>query len=207
MNIKKLMKLAAQIIFYGAIWGLAEASLGYLLHFLPPLVAGIVMFPIAVFILMRAFKATGSRSALILVGTVAAGIKAVNFLLPGISVFKTINPMISIMFESLVVAVAVPMLNSRKQLARITGSLGVSVGWRLGYILYMVAQFLISGSMTKFISSPALTLEFVVLNGVLSAILVYGVLFIEARTSIKAKFRPLYAPILLAAALGVQLLV
>ncbi|MBN1622804.1 MAG: hypothetical protein JXN10_06960 [Clostridia bacterium] len=207
MNMKKLMKLAAQIIFYGAIWGLAEASLGYLLHFLPPLVAGIVMFPIAVFILMKAFRATGSRSALILVGTVAAGIKAVDFLLPGMSVFKTINPMISIMFESLVVAVAVPMLNSRKQLSKIAGSLGVSVGWRMGYILYMVAQFLISGSMTKFISSPALTLEFVVLNGLLSAILVYGVLLIEAKTSIKAKFRPLYAPIMLAAAVGVQLLV
>jgi hypothetical protein len=207
MNMKKLMKLAAQIIFYGAIWGLAEASLGYLLHFLPPLVAGVVMFPIAVYILMKAFRATGSRSVLVLVGMVAAGIKAVDFLLPGMSVFKTINPMISIMFESLVVAVAVPMLSSKKQLAKITGSLGVSVGWRMGYILYMVAQFLISGSMTKFISSPALTLEFVLLNGVLSAILVYGVLLIEARTSIKAKFRPLYAPILLAAAVGVQLLV
>ncbi len=207
MNMKKLMKLAAQIIFYGAIWGLAEASMGYLLHFLPPLVAGLVMFPVAVYILMKAFRATGSRSVLLLVGMVAAGIKAVDFLLPGMSVFKTINPMISIMFESLVVAVAVPMLSSKKQLSRISGSLGVSVGWRLGYILYMVAQFLISGSMTKFISSPVMTLEFVVLNGVLSAILVYGVLFIEARTSIKAKFRPLYAPILLVAAVGVQLLV
>lgn len=207
MSMKKIMKLAAQIVFFGAVWGLAEASLGYLLHFLPPLVAGLVMFPIAVYILMKAFKATGSRSALVLVGLVAAGIKAVDFLLPGISVFKTINPMISIMFESLVVAVAVPMLDSKKHLAKISGSIGVSVGWRLGYILYMVAQFLVSGSMTKFISSPALTLEFVVLNGLLSAVLVYGVLLLEARTSIKAKFRPIYAPVLLAAALGIQLLV
>ena len=104
MNMKKLMKLAAQIIFYGAIWGLAEASMGYLLHFLPPLVAGLVMFPVAVYILMKAVRATGSRSVLLLVGMVAAGIKAVDFLLPGMSVFKTINPMISIMFGGLAVS-------------------------------------------------------------------------------------------------------
>jgi len=207
MSIKKLMKLAAQIIFFGAIWGLAEATLGYLLHFLPPLVAGLVMFPVAVYILMKAYRTTGSRSSLVLVGLVAAGIKAVDFLLPGMSVFKTINPMISIMLESLVVAVAVPMLDNNRVAARISGSLGISIGWRMGYILYMVAQFLISGSMTKFISTPMLSVEFILLNGVLSAILVFGVLALEKRTAFKTRFRPFYAPVMLAAALGIQLLV
>lgn len=204
---KKSFKLAAQIIFFGAIWGLAEATFGYLLHFLPPTAAGLVMFPVAVFILVKAYKSMGSRWALIFVGMVAAGIKAVDFLLPGMSVFKTINPMISIVFETLVVAVAYPMLTSAKQPARIVASFGVSVGWRLGYIIYMLAQFLVLGNMTKFISDPMLTLQFVLLNGVLSAILVYGVLLIEERTSLNAKFRPIYAPVLLAAAVGIQLVI
>lgn len=207
MNTKKLMKTAAMIILYGAVWGLAEATLGYLLHFLPPIVAGLVMFPVAVFILMKAYRATGSRAVLILVGTAAAGIKAVDFMLPGMSVFKTINPIISIMFEALIVAVAVPMLTSAKQRVKIAGSLGTSVGWRMGYILYMVAQFIITGSMTKFISKPIVAAEFILLYGVLSAILVYGVLLIEAKTSVGQKIRPIYAPLMLVAAVGVQLLV
>jgi len=111
------------------------------------------------------------------------------------------------MLESLVVAVAVPMLDNNRVAARISGSLGISIGWRMGYILYMVAQFLISGSMTKFISTPMLSVEFILLNGVLSAILVFGVLALEKRTAFKTRFRPFYAPVMLAAALGIQLLV
>ena len=59
MDKKKALKLAAQIVFFGALWGITEATLGFLLHFLPPTIAGIVMFPIAVLILVKAYKATG----------------------------------------------------------------------------------------------------------------------------------------------------
>ena len=145
MDKKKILKLVSQIIFFGAIWGITEATLGYLLHFLPPTIAGIVMFPIAAFILIKAYKSTGSKAALIYIGFIAAGIKAVDFLLPGMIVFKTINPMISIVLEAMVVAVAYPMLSNLKAGWKISGGIAASLGWRTGYIIYMVIQYFITG--------------------------------------------------------------
>ena len=208
MDRKKILKLVSQIIFFGALWGITEATLGYLLHFLPPTVAGIVMFPIAAFILIKAYKVTGSRAVLIYIGFVAAGIKAVDFLLPGMIVFKTINPMISIVLEALAVAVAYPMLSNIKTGWKLSGGIAASVGWRTGYIIYMVIQYFITGFVSSYISVPALAISFILLNGIMSGILVFGVLRLESEVKIKMmKFRPVYALVALVLAMGLQIII
>ncbi|MFO7612572.1 MAG: hypothetical protein R6W99_08860 [Clostridia bacterium] len=205
MDKKRILKIAAMIVFYGSLWGAAEATLGYLLHFLPPTIAGMTMFPIAVFILIKAGKATGSRASLILVGLVAAGIKAVDLLIPGLMVFKTINPMISIVLESLVVVAVYPVLRGTSVWGRIVAGPGMSMGWRSGYIIYMLAQYLIAGNMTKFISTPYMSFEFIVLGGLAGGLIVSGVLLAEPRLkAFNWKFRPAYAAAALAAALCLQ---
>lgn len=207
MEKRKLLKLASQIVFFGAIWGITEATLGYLLHFLPPTIAGIIMFPIAVFILVKAFKATGSRTSLIFVGVVAAGIKAIDFALPGMMSFKIINPMISIVMESLLVAAVYPLLKKADWKSRLAGSMAASAGWRAGYVLYMTVQFLITGFVSNYIASAAAAVNFVILNGILSGALVMGVLMIEPKLTLKTvKFRPVYALAALVFAAGLQLL-
>ncbi len=208
MDRKKILKLVSQIIFFGALWGITEATLGYLLHFLPPTVAGIIMFPIAAFILIKSYKATGSRAALIYIGFVAAGIKAVDFLLPGMIVFKTINPMISIVLEALVVAAAYPMLSNLKAGWKLSGGIAASVGWRTGYIIYMVIQYFITGFVSSYISTPFFTINFMLLNGVLSGVLLFGMLMLESKVKLKAmKFRPVYALAALVLAMGLQLVI
>ncbi|MBN2557287.1 MAG: hypothetical protein JXB33_00885 [Clostridia bacterium] len=207
MDKKRILRMAAMIVFYGSLWGAAEATLGYLMHFLPPAIAGMTMFPIAVFILIKAGKATGSRASLIAVGLVAAGIKAVDLLIPGMMVFKTINPMISIVLESLVVAAAYPVLRGTSVWGRILAGPGMSMGWRSGYIIYMLMQYLVAGSMTKFISTPYLSFEFIVLGGLAGGLIVSGVLMAEPRLRASGwKFRPAYAVAVLAAALCLQFL-
>lgn len=205
MENKKTFKLVSQIIFYGAVWGIIEASLGYLLHFLPPTIAGMIMFPIAAFILMKAYRAMGKRSAVIYVGLIAAGIKAVDFLIPGMMVFKTVNPMISIVLESLMVAAAYPLLSGNKAPKQILGSICSSMGWRAGYVLYMTAQFIITGFVSNYIASASAVINFVLLNGLLSGALVYGMIYIDLKTIARPiKFRPVYAVFALVLALGLQ---
>ncbi|MDX1358274.1 MAG: hypothetical protein R3232_05545 [Clostridia bacterium] len=207
MDKKKALKLAAQIVFFGALWGITEATLGFLLHFLPPTIAGIVMFPIAVFILVKAYKATGSRTALIFIGFVAAGIKAVDFLVPGMMPFKIINPMISIVMESMIVAVAYPMIKRTGWKTKLAGGLVTSIGWRLGYVLYMGVQFLITGFVSKYISTAGEFINFVLLNGILSGLLAFLAVAVEPKLAVnKLKFRPAYALAALVLALGFQLL-
>ena len=66
------------VLFFGAIWGILEATLGYVLQFLPPLVSGSVMFPIAATLMLITYQNTKSRSAMVYVAAIAASIKAIN---------------------------------------------------------------------------------------------------------------------------------
>ncbi len=208
MDKRKTFRLVSQIIFFGAVWGITEATLGYILHFLPPTLAGIIMFPIAAFILVKAYKATGSRAAMIFVGLIAAGIKAIDLVLPGMMVFKTINPMISIVLESLLVAAAYPLISKTDWKSKLSGGLAASLGWRAGYILYMTAQFLITGFVSSYIASPAAVINFILFNGAVSGLLVFAVLHFEPKLTLKTiKFKPVYALAALVLALGLQLII
>ncbi len=208
MNKKINLKLVSQIIFFGAIWGITEATIGFLLHFLPPTIAGLVMFPVAAFILVKAYKATGSRASMIYIGLIAAGVKAVNFLIPGMMPFKIINPMVSIVMESLLVAVAYPLFKRASWNSKLAGAVIASVGWRTGYILYMAVQFIITGFISKYIATPADIINFVVLNGLASGLLVFGVLKIEPKLTIKTfKFKPVYALAALVFAISLQFII
>ncbi|MCD6322334.1 MAG: hypothetical protein J7L77_04850 [Clostridiales bacterium] len=208
MNKRANLKLVSQIIFFGAIWGITEATIGYLLHFLPPTIAGLVMFPIAAFILVKAYKATGSRASMIYVGIIAAGIKAVNFLIPGMLPFKIINPMVSIVMESLLVVVAYPLFSKANWNLKLVGAVTASIGWRLGYVLYMAGEFIVTGFISKYIATPVDIINFVVLNGFASGLLVFGVLKIEPKLTLKTfKFKPVYALAALVLAISLQFII
>ncbi|WP_105617459.1 hypothetical protein [Vallitalea okinawensis] len=211
MGKSKLIKLISQIVFFGAIWGIVEASLGYVLHLIPIPISGLIMFPIATFILVKAYKATDSRAALIVIGFIAAAIKSIDLLLPGLSIFKTINPMFSIVLEAVVVAVAYPALTGSSRTKQVLTSIGVSVGWRGVFILYMLGQYLVTGNLAKYLATPLATINFIVVNGVMSGLIVAGALWIEGRTKSldvrKWGVQPVYAVIALALALGIQYMI
>ena len=110
----KGIKFWSVILFYGSLWGIVEASVGYVLHFLPALIAGTILFPFASIMLYKTYKDTQSKSAMLAVGIVAAAIKALNFLMPIANPFKVINPMVSIVLEALVVMAFVTLVANAK---------------------------------------------------------------------------------------------
>ncbi|MDX1359169.1 MAG: hypothetical protein R3232_10090, partial [Clostridia bacterium] len=137
----------------------------------------------------------------------AAGIKAVDFLIPGIMSFKIINPMISIVMESLLVAAAYPLIKKSGWKPKLAGGIIASVGWRTGYVLYMAIQFLVTGFVSKYIATAGEFLNFVLLNGILSGVLAFAVIAYEPKLAVrKLKFRPVYALAALVLAVGLQLL-
>ncbi len=106
----KKFKTLFTILCLGGLWGLLEATLGTLLHL--PVIHEVVFFgstavllPIAYLITGRAYKVTGRARAALYVGLVAAAIKSVTFAF-GLPVQYVINPMVSILLESSVMAVA-----------------------------------------------------------------------------------------------------
>lgn len=169
-------KLLVQILFFGALWGIVEATLGYVLHFIPGTLAGSILFPIAGIILYRAYNVTGSKTALLWIGVVAAMIKAVNFFLPQVSIFKTINPMMSIIMEALMVVAVVSLLTSEKQPVKLLAFPVASIAWRGLFVGWMWFQYTTTGNLAPYLATPALITQFIVITGLVSGAI--GSLFI-----------------------------
>ena len=171
------------IVFFGSVWGILEATLGYALHFIPTFVAGLIMFPIAAGLLVRAAKVIGSRQAIIYVGLVAATIKAIGFFMPGLSLFKTLNPMVAIVMEALLVMAVYPYLIKLDMKSISIGALISGIGWRVLFVAYMFGQYAVTGFMAKYLNSVSAVMSFIVLSGALSAVLVVGSLQVEKHFS------------------------
>lgn len=108
------------VLACGLNWGLAEATLGHFLHWLPvPGLAGAIMLPVGLFFMSRAlWAAEAARPAAapgrsgfslparipavpFLVSAVAAAIKMIDVLLPGRGLIMGLRPALAILTEGL----------------------------------------------------------------------------------------------------------
>jgi len=171
------MKKLTTILFYGALWGILEATVGHFLHFIPATIAGAIMFPIASTILINAYLKTNSKSSLIYIGAIASLIKAVDFLLPSLSVYKTINPMISIIFEALLVVGVVAVLSMDKLPSNVLGMQVASISWRAVFLGYMAFLSITTGLYVPYLNDMNLLVTFLVIQGILSGVLATGLYY------------------------------
>jgi len=111
-------EIVGRILVWGAAWGLAESTLGYILHFIPiPGLAGMVMGPLGFFFMGRAYRETGQPTAILSVSAVTAILKLSNLVLPGRGPVMTLRPVTAILIEGLAVTAlyaALPLLIRRK---------------------------------------------------------------------------------------------
>jgi hypothetical protein len=178
-------KILIPVLFYGALWGIVEATIGHILHFIPATIAGSILFPFAAMILYKAYQKTSSIKALFFISIVASTIKSVNFLLPALSIYKTINPMISIVLEGLVVVLVIAMVTSEKPMMQVAGWLTASISWRILFVGWMGAQYLITGNLAPYIAEFSAFVEFVLLSGVISGIFTILLIYLQKNVSIR----------------------
>ena len=108
------------IVFIGALWGICEATIGHIMHFLPSGFSGMIMFPIGFYFMYYAFKQTGEEKAILMTGFIAGAIKLTGFLLPINSPMAVLNPAISIVLESLVVFGFIKIFNPKGKIIETT---------------------------------------------------------------------------------------
>jgi hypothetical protein len=97
-------------LLYGSLWGVAEATVGHLLHLARvPGLPGLVMVPFAAWIMGRAAVRSRSAAAVFLAGAVAASLKLFDLLVPGTDILALINPIRAILLEALAGAVWVEL--------------------------------------------------------------------------------------------------
>jgi hypothetical protein len=162
------LEFVVKIIFFGALWGLVEATLGYALHILPALIAGSIMFPIVMVILYQAYKSLDSRKAILFVGFVAILIKSSNLLLPFLFPAKTINPMIAMFIQTLLAFAFIPNLSSSSIVKKVVILTGISVTWRLGMIGYYAINYSLTSFLDFRIANFDSALAFVLFEGLIS---------------------------------------
>lgn len=91
------------IIFWGALWGVVEASLGWFLHLIHFKGEVLVLYPFGLMCMMMAAKQSGKTSAAIKVAGVASLVKLINLLMPSATnIYHVTNPAVAIFLEGLV---------------------------------------------------------------------------------------------------------
>jgi len=91
-------------LFWGSLWGVAEATLGHLLHNLQiPVLPGTLMLPLGVYFMVRAYISSEKIPVIFLTAVVAASAKLIDFFFPAHSPAVVINPALAILSESLFV--------------------------------------------------------------------------------------------------------
>jgi hypothetical protein len=180
------------VLFFGALWGILEATLGYVLQFLPPLVSGSVMFPIAATLMLVTYQNTKSRKAMIYVAAIAATIKAINLFMPGLPAIKTYNPMIAIMLQSMVLVVFIPLFKKNSMPAVIMGIAVVGFSWRLLFLGNIAINHALTGFQFSQLASLSNMFDFVIMLGLIEA-LVLGLIH-SMRIAINQKVALTFKP-------------
>lgn len=138
MDREKLRTVLPDIVLWGALWGIFESTVGYLLHAVSFGASWLVWFPAACFFMARAYRKTGRVSAVFLVGLLAAAVKMLDLLLPG-RIDKVINPALSILFEAAATA-AVVYLTKRLEgrAAPLIKAFAANCGWRALFAVWLL---------------------------------------------------------------------
>lgn len=179
-------------LFWGAIWGLYEATMGYLVHAFVrmPGTSAVLLVPFAAYCMVRAMAAAGTVRAAGLAAVVAAVIKLVDLLLPNPTLIAVLNPAMAIVLEGTVfVGVgwwlsAGSMLHDGQRPALSTVALATltfSLGWRVLFLAWSatLAAGWSTGMLTGGWQGPVL--GFVLRDGLMSAVVILGMLAVGMR--------------------------
>jgi len=174
------------VLFWGAIWGLAEATVGFVLHLAPmPGLAGAVLFPAGAWCMVRAARSAGTPAAALALGPVAATLKLLDLAIPGADLFAVVNPTAAILLQSLAVGAVLrlwPVAEGR--LGSLTG-LAAALGWRAGYALLLAAAASLAPLRGILDHGAAGVSRFLLLEGVVNALLIGLVMELDRRLAFR----------------------
>lgn len=176
------------ILFWGALWGITEATLGYVLHIFSiplPGLPGLLMFPVAFVFMHRVYDSTQDAMSVVQVACVAAMIKLTDLLFGGILSIYIINPALSLIIEALAVALVFSRAERHKRKINFADSFTMGWIWRgmfLGYMIIISKFSLPAGLVT---SGWGVALRFWIVESFFNAFLIRGYLaFSESRKSL-----------------------
>lgn len=135
------MSKITTILFWGALWGILEATLGWFLHLIHFNGIVLILYPFGLMCMLMAAKQTCKTSSIIQVALVASLVKLVNlFMLPTVPVYHVLNPAVAIFLEGLVTLAFCIGVNKQRTLKKwsipfasilVFASIFIYRGWQL----------------------------------------------------------------------------
>lgn len=176
-QINNKLAVSSQVIFWGSLWGITEATLGYFAHLLVPLpgIVGFLFFPLGLYFMMRAYDLTGQVGVIFGTASVAASIKLLDLFLPGLNPIYTLNPAVSILLEGLVVFIAVGLMQrAHKKFSdwRFSDFLLISGIWRIGFLAYSLVLYCFAVSPLLVQAGTVVLARFVLLESLVNAFII-----------------------------------
>ncbi len=134
-----MKKNALAVLLFGGLWGISEATVGYLAHLLFPGMGWMFYYPLAYGFMRGAYKQTGKSSVVFLCGLLSAAIKLINLpITPRLD--YVINPAVSIVLEGLTLSLAFRWIcdKNRPMVRFFLLPFLTSAAWRGLYLLYLL---------------------------------------------------------------------
>jgi hypothetical protein len=195
---RQMRPILAAGLAWGAIWGLYEATAGYLVHSFVrmPGTSSLLLVPFAVFCMVGAMTASGSRRSAMIAAVTAASIKLVDLLLPNPTLLAVLNPAMAIVLEGLVFTVVARQLGAPERRPSLTatavGAVAFSTGWRVLFLGW--SAILAAGWSTGMLRHGYdLPLGFLVRDSLLSSAVIVALLALvhrEGRSPLTARLVP-----------------
>lgn len=171
------------ILFWGALWGICEATIGYLLHLLPIKIGYMFYFPIALFFMERAYKSSQKLYSVLFTGCFAALIKLVNLFME-VRIDRVINPALSIILEALTVFTVYYIFNRLHSENKLVKAVSVSFSWRVLYLVYLLFVPLWMYNISA-LSGRNLLIKFLLIESAVNALTIFVYYIIQSAVNKK----------------------
>lgn len=171
------------IIFWGALWGLVEATLGHLLHVTAFNIGWFFWFPLAYFFMSMVYKQTGRLNSILFTSMVAVAIKLLNLFIT-VNLVIVICPALSILLEGISLFAVLKLIDWKKyaQKYKIAEIVFVSCLWRILFLVTLLA--LPTWIMPTYPFKGILTIfKFILYEGILNSVFIYGIITLAMNIS------------------------
>lgn len=176
-----MKKDISTIIFWGALWGLEEATLGHLLHITTLNIGWFLWFPLAYFFMGIVYKQTGKLHSILFTSIIAAVIKLVDFFIITNSVI-IICPALSIILEGISLFAILKTIDRKKliQKHKMVEIASASLLWRVLFLLSLlfIPTWIMSAYPFKSVYS---ILELLLYEGLINSLFIYGIIMLAKK--------------------------
>ncbi|WP_123053936.1 hypothetical protein [Clostridium sp. JN-1] len=172
------------VVFFGSLWGIVEATLGYLLHRMDLSVGWCIWFPLAFYFLDKIYRKTGEAWCVLYGGFIAAAIKLTDLFIEP-NVIKVVNPAASIIFEAASLVLLYKIIEKKNKKIGILDIAGVNVAWRAIFLTYIFVFMPKSVILTSQLRALSPFLKFMLLESAANTIIIEA--YIIAREKFSRK--------------------